>query len=48
MLSARFWPTTDGGLWVGTYTGLIYYPSGEPDPQQRSQLLESQLVTCLD
>jgi len=36
-----------GGLWVGTYTGLFYFPLGEPDPLHRSQLIESQLVTCM-
>ena len=40
-------PAKNGGLWVGTYTGLLYFPSGEPDRKTRSQLLSSQLVTCL-
>jgi ligand-binding sensor domain-containing protein/signal transduction histidine kinase len=37
----------DGGLWVGTYTGLMHYPFGEPNRMHRSELLASQLVTCL-
>lgn len=40
-------PARDGALWVGTYTGLFYFRSGQPHPQLRSQLLESQLITCL-
>jgi ligand-binding sensor domain-containing protein/signal transduction histidine kinase len=40
-------PDRVGGLWIGTYTGLIYFPSGQPEQQKRSQLLGSQLVTCL-
>jgi ligand-binding sensor domain-containing protein/signal transduction histidine kinase len=40
-------PGKNGGLWVGTYTGLIYFPSGEPVRQQRTSMLESQLITCL-
>jgi len=40
-------PDKSGGLWVGTYTGLLYFPSGEPDSKRRTQLLESQLITCL-
>ena len=36
-----------GGLWVGTYTGLLYFPTGEPVQTHRLQLLESQLITCL-
>jgi ligand-binding sensor domain-containing protein/signal transduction histidine kinase len=40
-------PTKQGALWVGTYTGLFYFPSGEPHSQQRSQLLNSELITCL-
>jgi ligand-binding sensor domain-containing protein/signal transduction histidine kinase len=39
-------PGKDGGLWVGTYTGLIYFPLGEPS-QRRLQLLDSRLITCL-
>ena len=37
----------EGGLWIGTYTGLFYFPSGEPNLEHRARLLESQLVTCL-
>ena len=40
-------PDRTGGLWIGTYTGLIYFPSGEPEERKRSQLLSSQLITCL-
>ena len=40
-------PDRAGGLWIGTYTGLIYFPSGEPEERKRSQLLSSQLITCL-
>lgn len=40
-------PDRSGGLWVGTYTGLFHFPSGEPGQGVRSQLLESQLITCL-
>jgi ligand-binding sensor domain-containing protein/signal transduction histidine kinase len=40
-------PDSHGGLWVGTYVGLMYFPSGEPDLRRYTQLLSSQLVTCL-
>lgn len=40
-------PAKPGGLWVGTYTGLFYFPTGEPNPRDGLHLLESQLVTCL-
>jgi ligand-binding sensor domain-containing protein/signal transduction histidine kinase len=35
-----------GGLWIGTYTGLLYFPSGEPNGQ-RSEYLDAKLITCM-
>src|SRR6266550_2266539 len=40
-------PARNGGLWVGTYTGLFYFPTGEIDPLRKSHLLESKLITCV-
>ncbi len=36
-----------GGLWVGTYTGLFYFPGGEPDLHHHTELIQSQLITCM-
>ena len=40
-------PDRSGGLWVGTYTGLFFFPTGDIDPRQRLHLLESKLITCV-
>ncbi|MEO6911819.1 MAG: two-component regulator propeller domain-containing protein, partial [Edaphobacter sp.] len=40
-------PDTHGGLWIGTYTGLFYFPSGDPGSKSRSHFLASKLITCL-
>ncbi|MFC5864127.1 two-component regulator propeller domain-containing protein [Acidicapsa dinghuensis] len=37
----------DGGLWIGTYTGLLYFAKGEPSRYGGVLFLDSQLVTCL-
>lgn len=37
----------NGGLWIGTYTGLLSFAGGEPSRKGGVQFLDSQLVTCL-
>jgi signal transduction histidine kinase len=37
----------DGGLWVGTYTGLLHFPDGVPAENKGTLLLRDKLITCL-
>jgi ligand-binding sensor domain-containing protein/signal transduction histidine kinase len=36
-----------GGLWVGTYTGLLHYADGVPARNKGVLLLDGKLITCL-
>jgi ligand-binding sensor domain-containing protein/signal transduction histidine kinase len=36
-----------GGLWVGTYTGLLHFPDGVPGENKGTLLLRDKLITCL-
>ena len=36
-----------GGLWVGTYTGLLHFASGIPARNKGVLLLKNHLITCL-
>jgi ligand-binding sensor domain-containing protein/signal transduction histidine kinase len=36
-----------GGLWVGTYQGIEYYPTGTPVRGQGKLFLNGKLITCL-
>ena len=36
-----------GGLWVGTYTGLLHYADGVPAKDKGILLLKDKLITCL-
>jgi signal transduction histidine kinase/ligand-binding sensor domain-containing protein len=36
-----------GGLWVGTYTGLLHYADGVPAKNKGILLLDGKLITCL-
>lgn len=38
---------SSGGLWVGTYQGIEYYPSGVPVRGQGKLFLSGKLITCL-
>lgn len=38
---------SSGGLWVGTYQGIEYYPHGVPVKGQGQLFLNGKLVTCL-
>jgi signal transduction histidine kinase/ligand-binding sensor domain-containing protein len=36
-----------GGLWVGTYTGLLHFADGVPAKNKGTLLLKDKLITCL-
>jgi ligand-binding sensor domain-containing protein/signal transduction histidine kinase len=36
-----------GGLWVGTYTGLLHFADGVPGRNKGTFLLKDKLITCL-
>jgi signal transduction histidine kinase len=40
-------PDKSGGLWVGTYSGVFYFPHGEPGTSDRVQFIDTKLVTCI-